>query len=63
MLAGVALLGGCAYPAPYAVYEDRPVVAQRTELAGAAPPSLAGAGGGGGRVGNGERVAGAWRLR
>lgn len=31
MLAGVAVLGGCAYPAPYAVYEDRPVVAQRTE--------------------------------
>jgi len=26
-----ALVGGCAYPEPYAVYE-RPVVAQRTEL-------------------------------
>lgn len=31
VLAGAALLGGCAYPPPYAVYEDRPVVAQRTE--------------------------------
>ncbi|HEX6137011.1 MAG TPA: glycine zipper 2TM domain-containing protein [Casimicrobiaceae bacterium] len=30
-LAGAALLGGCAYPEPYAVYETRPVVAQRTE--------------------------------
>jgi len=31
VLASAALLGGCAYPEPYAVYEDRPVVAQRTE--------------------------------
>jgi outer membrane lipoprotein SlyB len=30
-LAAAALLGGCAYPQPYAVYPDRPVVAQRTE--------------------------------
>jgi outer membrane lipoprotein SlyB len=30
VLASAALLGGCAYPEPYAVYE-RPVVAQRTE--------------------------------
>jgi len=30
LLASAALLGGCAYPEPYAVYE-RPVVAQRTE--------------------------------
>jgi outer membrane lipoprotein SlyB len=31
VLASAAMLGGCAYPGPYAVYEDRPVVAQRTE--------------------------------
>ncbi|HSU44469.1 MAG TPA: glycine zipper 2TM domain-containing protein [Casimicrobiaceae bacterium] len=30
VLASAALLGGCAYPEPYTVYE-RPVVAQRTE--------------------------------
>lgn len=31
VVTAVALVGGCAYPEPYAVYE-RPVVAQRTEL-------------------------------
>jgi outer membrane lipoprotein SlyB len=31
ILASAALLGGCAYPEPYAVYEGRPVVAQRTD--------------------------------
>ena len=30
-LAVAALLGGCAYPEPYPVYEGRPVVAQRSE--------------------------------
>jgi outer membrane lipoprotein SlyB len=30
VVASAALLGGCAYPEPYPVY-DRPVVAQRTE--------------------------------
>lgn len=31
VVVAAALVGGCAYPEPYAVYE-RPVVAQRTEL-------------------------------
>ena len=31
LIAGAALLGGCAYPEPYPVYDNRPVVAQRTE--------------------------------
>ena len=31
LLAGAAMLGGCAYPEPYAVYPGPPVVAQRTE--------------------------------
>jgi outer membrane lipoprotein SlyB len=30
-LAGVAVLGGCAYPEPYPVYSTAPVVTQRTE--------------------------------
>lgn len=32
LLASGALLGGCAYPEPYPVYETRPVVTQRTEF-------------------------------
>ena len=31
LLTSAAVLGGCAYPEPYPVYETRPVVAQRTE--------------------------------
>lgn len=31
LLASAAVLGGCAYPAPYTVYEERPAVAQRSE--------------------------------
>jgi outer membrane lipoprotein SlyB len=31
VLASATILGGCAYPEPYAVYEERPVVAQRAE--------------------------------
>lgn len=31
LLTSAALLGGCAYPEPYPVYETRPVVTQRTE--------------------------------
>jgi outer membrane lipoprotein SlyB len=31
LVASAAVLGGCAYPEPYPVYEGRPVVAQRTE--------------------------------
>jgi outer membrane lipoprotein SlyB len=31
VLACAAVLGGCAYPEPYAVYDERPVVAQRSE--------------------------------
>jgi len=31
LMATGALLGGCAYPEPYPVYDTRPVVAQRTE--------------------------------
>ena len=30
-VASVAILGGCAYPAPYAVYDAPPAVAQRSE--------------------------------
>ena len=32
VLASAALLGGCAYPQPYPVYETRPAVAQRSEF-------------------------------
>ena len=31
LVASGALLGGCAYPEPYPVYDARPVVEQRTE--------------------------------
>jgi outer membrane lipoprotein SlyB len=31
VMASAALLGGCAYPEPYPVYDSRPVVSQRTE--------------------------------
>ncbi len=31
LVASGALLGGCAYPEPYPVYDTRPVVEQRTE--------------------------------
>ena len=31
VMATATLLGGCAYPEPYPVYDSRPVVAQRTE--------------------------------
>jgi|SRR5689334_5432568 outer membrane lipoprotein SlyB len=31
LIAGAALLGGCAYPEPYPVYQPAPVVQQRTE--------------------------------
>ena len=31
LLAGVAILGGCAYPEPYPVYSTAPVVTQRTD--------------------------------
>ena len=31
VIAGAALLGGCAYPEPYPVYRPAPVVQQRTE--------------------------------
>jgi outer membrane lipoprotein SlyB len=31
LMASAAILGGCAYPEPYPVYETRPVVTQRTE--------------------------------
>jgi outer membrane lipoprotein SlyB len=31
LIASAAVLGGCAYPEPYPVYDSRPVVAQRTE--------------------------------
>ena len=31
VLASAAFVGGCAYYEPYPVYEERPVVAQRTE--------------------------------
>ena len=32
VLASAALLGGCAYPQPYPVYDTRPAVAQRSEF-------------------------------
>jgi outer membrane lipoprotein SlyB len=57
MLAGAALLGGCAYPEPYPVYEGRPVVAQRTEY-GVVESLEMYRGGGGAPIGLGAIIGG-----
>ena len=56
VLASAALLGGCAYPEPYYVYE-RPVVAQRTEY-GVVEAIDMYRGGGGAPVGLGAIIGG-----
>jgi outer membrane lipoprotein SlyB len=57
VLAGAALLGGCAYPEPYPVYGGRPVVAQRTEY-GVVEAIDMYRGGGGGPIGLGAIIGG-----
>src|SRR5579884_2785309 len=52
-----ALLGACAYPEPYPVYRERPVVAQRTEY-GVVEAIEMYPGGGGRPVGLGAIVGG-----
>jgi len=56
-LAVAALLGACAYPEPYPVYEGRPVVAQRSEY-GVVEAIEMYRGGGGAPIGLGAIVGG-----
>jgi len=56
VVASAALLGGCAYPEPYAVYE-RPVVAQRSEY-GVVEAIDMYRGGGGAPIGLGAIIGG-----
>ena len=57
VLAGATLLGGCAYPEPYPVYRERPVVAQRTEY-GVVESIDMYRGGGGAPIGLGAIIGG-----
>lgn len=56
-VASAAVLGGCAYPEPYPVYETRPVVRQRTE-SGVVESLEMYRGGSGGPVGLGAIIGG-----
>lgn len=57
VLASVAVLGGCAYPEPYPVYRERPVVAQRSEY-GVVEAIDMYRGGGGSPIGLGAIIGG-----
>jgi outer membrane lipoprotein SlyB len=57
LIATGALLGGCAYPEPYPVYDSRPVVAQRTEYGVVESMELY-RGGGGSPIGLGTILGG-----
>ena len=57
VLAIVAVLGGCAYPEPYPVYRERPVVAQRSEY-GVVEAIDMYRGGGGSPIGLGAIIGG-----
>lgn len=57
VVAGAAVLGGCAYPEPYPVYRERPVVAQRTEY-GVVEEIDMYRGGGGAPIGLGAIIGG-----
>jgi outer membrane lipoprotein SlyB len=57
VLAGAAILGGCAYPEPYPVYSTAPVVTQRTEY-GVVESIEMYRGGGGAPIGLGAIIGG-----
>ena len=57
LLAGVAMLGGCAYPEPYPVYSTAPVVTQRTDY-GVVESIEMYRGGGGAPIGLGAIIGG-----
>ena len=57
VLASVAVLGGCAYPEPYPVDRERPVVAQRSEY-GVVEAIDMYRGGGGSPIGLGAIIGG-----
>jgi outer membrane lipoprotein SlyB len=57
VLAGAAILGGCAYPEPYPVYSTAPVVTQRTDY-GVVESIEMYRGGGGAPIGLGAIIGG-----